>query len=55
MICGYFLYSGLFETSAEAIEYFNKMRSKEGKNVVLPSQVRYIQYFESVCMIEFLI
>lgn len=48
VVCGYFLLSGLFETSKEAIEYFNKMRSRDAKNVVLPSQVRYVQYYEQV-------
>eukprot|EP01127_Copromyxa_protea_P003943 TRINITY_DN136_c0_g2_i1.p1 TRINITY_DN136_c0_g2~~TRINITY_DN136_c0_g2_i1.p1 ORF type:complete len:377 (-),score=44.72 TRINITY_DN136_c0_g2_i1:600-1592(-) len=53
-ICGYFLYAGLFDTSIEAIKYFNKMRSKEGQNLVLPSQKRYVEYFEQIikCQIQ---
>uniref|UniRef100_A0A6B2KZ32 Phosphatidylinositol-3,4,5-trisphosphate 3-phosphatase n=1 Tax=Arcella intermedia TaxID=1963864 RepID=A0A6B2KZ32_9EUKA len=46
IICGYFLLVGLFRSSSEVISFFNVKRSKEGKNVVLPSQVRYVNYFE---------
>ncbi|KOM44995.1 hypothetical protein LR48_Vigan06g030100 [Vigna angularis] len=35
-----------FPTAEEAIDYFNHKRCVDGKALVLPSQIRYVKYFE---------
>eukprot|EP01124_Arcella_intermedia_P007756 TRINITY_DN1479_c0_g1_i1.p1 TRINITY_DN1479_c0_g1~~TRINITY_DN1479_c0_g1_i1.p1 ORF type:complete len:423 (-),score=58.44 TRINITY_DN1479_c0_g1_i1:1248-2363(-) len=48
IICGYMLYSGLANTAEKAIKYFNRIRSADGGNVVLPSQIRYVKWLEHI-------
>eukprot|EP00475_Leptophrys_vorax_P034915 TRINITY_DN57026_c0_g1_i1.p1 TRINITY_DN57026_c0_g1~~TRINITY_DN57026_c0_g1_i1.p1 ORF type:complete len:590 (-),score=168.09 TRINITY_DN57026_c0_g1_i1:127-1896(-) len=45
MISCYFLFSNQFKTSKEALEYFGKQRTRNGKGVTIPSQKRYTEYF----------
>ena len=47
MICSYLIFSNLCKNSNDAVLYYGKMRTKNGKGVTIPSQIRYIQYFES--------
>lgn len=47
-ICGYLLLSGICPTAQEAITLFNTKRSQDKKNIVLPSQIRYVNYFEKM-------
>lgn len=48
IVVAYLLLSGKFTSGDQAISFFNETRSKEGQNVVLPSQVRWVNYFENV-------
>ena len=47
MICCYLIFSGLCENSDFALEYYDKMRTYDKKGVTIPSQIRYIKYFEA--------
>ncbi|ESW28759.1 hypothetical protein PHAVU_002G015700 [Phaseolus vulgaris] len=46
MICCLLLFLKFFPTAEEAIDYFNHKRCVDGKALVLPSQIRYVKYFE---------
>ncbi|XP_061341557.1 phosphatidylinositol 3,4,5-trisphosphate 3-phosphatase and protein-tyrosine-phosphatase PTEN2A-like [Gastrolobium bilobum] len=46
MICSLLLFLKFFPTAEEAIDYFNQKRCVDGKALVLPSQIRYVKYFE---------
>ncbi|KAK2372604.1 phosphatidylinositol 3,4,5-trisphosphate 3-phosphatase and protein-tyrosine-phosphatase PTEN2A [Trifolium repens] len=46
MICSLLLFLKFFATPEEAIDYFNQKRCVDGKALVLPSQIRYVKYFE---------
>ncbi|KAG6595015.1 Phosphatidylinositol 3,4,5-trisphosphate 3-phosphatase and protein-tyrosine-phosphatase PTEN2A, partial [Cucurbita argyrosperma subsp. sororia] len=48
MICSLLLFLKFFHTSAEAIDYYNQKRCVDGKALVLPSQIRYVKYFERI-------
>ena len=37
MICCYLVYSGLFKTAKEALVYYGKIRTSNGKGVTIPS------------------
>ena len=47
MICCYLIFSGLCENSDFAMKYYDKMRTYDKKGVTIPSQIRYIKYFEA--------
>lgn len=48
IICAYFLFKGVEQDTESALYYFNSRRSLNGQDVVLPSQIRYVHYFERV-------
>ncbi|XWS45222.1 hypothetical protein CRYUN_Cryun15aG0117700 [Craigia yunnanensis] len=48
MICSLLLFLKFFPTAEEAIDYFNHKRCIDGKALVLPSQIRYVKYFERI-------
>ncbi|CAL1372096.1 unnamed protein product [Linum trigynum] len=48
MICCLLLFLKFFPTAAEAIDFFNQKRCIDGKALVLPSQIRYVKYFERI-------
>ncbi|XWS41855.1 hypothetical protein CRYUN_Cryun17cG0118800 [Craigia yunnanensis] len=48
MICSLLLFLKFFPTAEEAIDYFNQKRCIDGKALVLPSQIRYVRYFERI-------
>ena len=47
MICSYLIFSGLCKTSEDAFAHYAASRTYNKKGVTIPSQKRYIQYFES--------
>ena len=47
MICSYLVFSHLCETSEKAFRYYARIRTKNNTGVTIPSQKRYIQYFET--------
>ncbi|KAG0457676.1 hypothetical protein HPP92_022833 [Vanilla planifolia] len=48
MISSLLLYLKFFPTAEESIEYYNQKRCVDGKGLVLPSQIRYVKYFERI-------
>ena len=48
MICCLLLYMNTFETAAECLQYYGMMRAENGKGVTIPSQIRYVNYFEKI-------
>ncbi|KAL4353551.1 hypothetical protein GQ457_06G035560 [Hibiscus cannabinus] len=48
MICSLLLFLKFFPNAEEAIDYFNQKRCIDGKALVLPSQIRYVKYFERI-------
>ncbi|XP_021753352.1 phosphatidylinositol 3,4,5-trisphosphate 3-phosphatase and protein-tyrosine-phosphatase PTEN2A-like [Chenopodium quinoa] len=46
MICSLLVYLKFFPTAEESIDYYNQKRCFDGKALVLPSQIRYVKYFE---------
>ena len=47
MIVSYLIFSGLCQTTEEALEHYANQRTLNHKGVTIPSQIRYIKYFES--------
>ena len=53
------LYMKVFETAADCLKYYGMMRVENGRGVTVPSQIRYVFYFEQIlkknikCPIEF--
>ncbi|PHT41773.1 hypothetical protein CQW23_20627 [Capsicum baccatum] len=50
MISSLLLYLKFFPTAEESMDYYNQKRCVDGKGLVLPSQIRYVKYFERVLM-----
>ncbi|KAL8129212.1 hypothetical protein V2J09_018367 [Rumex salicifolius] len=48
MITSLLLYLKFFPTAEESIDYYNQKRCYDGKALVLPSQIRYVKYFERI-------
>ncbi|KAK9053254.1 hypothetical protein SSX86_029887 [Deinandra increscens subsp. villosa] len=48
MICSLLLFLKFFPTAHECIEYYNQRRCVDGKGLILPSQIRYVKYFERI-------
>mmetsp|Transcript_33251 Transcript_33251/g.45550 ORF Transcript_33251/g.45550 Transcript_33251/m.45550 type:complete len:717 (-) Transcript_33251:20-2170(-) len=52
MICCWLLWNKEWETSPEAQSYYAAMRTYNQKGVTIPSQIRYINYFEKRVKME---
>ncbi|XP_062102648.1 phosphatidylinositol 3,4,5-trisphosphate 3-phosphatase and protein-tyrosine-phosphatase PTEN2A-like [Humulus lupulus] len=48
MICSLLLFLKFFPTAGEAMDYYNQKRCVDGKALILPSQIRYVKYFERI-------
>ncbi|KAK1402497.1 phosphatidylinositol 3,4,5-trisphosphate 3-phosphatase and protein-tyrosine-phosphatase PTEN2A-like [Heracleum sosnowskyi] len=48
MISSLLLYLKFFPTAEESIDYYNQKRCFDSKGLVLPSQIRYVKYFERI-------
>ncbi|KAJ8637827.1 hypothetical protein MRB53_012094 [Persea americana] len=48
MISSLLLFLKFFPTAEESMEYYNQKRCVDGKGLVLPSQIRYVKYFERI-------
>ena len=53
MICSYLVFSHLCETSEKAFRYYARIRTKNNTGVTIPSQKRYIHYFETFLQANF--
>ena len=47
-ICCLLLYLNVFDNSDECLQYYGMMRAENGKGVTIPSQIRYVNYFEKI-------
>lgn len=50
MIASYLLFSGQFTEAEKALQHFGANRTKDCKGVTIPSQIRYVHYFEKLIM-----
>jgi phosphatidylinositol-3,4,5-trisphosphate 3-phosphatase/dual-specificity protein phosphatase PTEN len=48
LICCLLLYMKVFDDSDECLQYYGMMRAENGKGVTIPSQIRYVNYFEKI-------
>ncbi|XP_065567548.1 phosphatidylinositol 3,4,5-trisphosphate 3-phosphatase and dual-specificity protein phosphatase PTEN-like [Artemia franciscana] len=48
MISCYLLFSGICKTAEDAMEFYGKARTSDRKGVTIPSQRRYVKYFEQL-------
>ncbi|KAF4364649.1 hypothetical protein G4B88_028572, partial [Cannabis sativa] len=48
MICSLLLFLKFFPIAEEAMDYYNQKRCVDGKALTLPSQIRYVKYFERI-------
>ncbi len=53
MICSYLVFSHLCESSEKAFRYYARIRTKDNTGVTIPSQKRYIRYFETFLQANF--
>lgn len=47
MICCYLVYCNYSKSAHDALVYYGKIRTSNCKGVTIPSQIRYVYYFES--------
>lgn len=49
MVCCYLAYTRVCKDAYEALRFYGKIRTKNEKGVTIPSQIRYIYYFDHFC------
>jgi len=47
-VCCLLLYMNIVETADESLAYYGLMRAGDGRGVTIPSQIRYVYYFEKM-------
>jgi phosphatidylinositol-3,4,5-trisphosphate 3-phosphatase/dual-specificity protein phosphatase PTEN len=47
MICCYLIDAEVCATARKALKYYGERRTSDGKGVTIPSQMRYVAYFEA--------
>jgi phosphatidylinositol-3,4,5-trisphosphate 3-phosphatase/dual-specificity protein phosphatase PTEN len=47
-VCCLLIYMNYFETADECLAYYGIMRTGDGRGVTIPSQIRYVHYFEDM-------
>lgn len=46
MVCSYLLHDNIFYSAKDALQFFATARTRNGVGIVIPSQQRYVQYYE---------
>ena len=47
-ICCLLMFMRVFKTADECLQYYGMMRMESGKGITVPSQIRYVEYFEKI-------
>jgi len=47
MICCLLMETKLKKSAADALEFYGQRRTENGKGVTIPSQIRYVAYFDA--------
>ena len=53
MVCSYLLHDSIFYSAKDALQFFAKARTRNGVGIVIPSQQRYVQYYEHMVKNKF--
>jgi len=48
LICCWLLHAGICKTAKDAIDFFAAARTDDNSGVTIPSQIRYIEYYEKI-------
>ena len=48
MVCALLLHLGFCDSAAAAMSFYNRKRTHDGKGLTLPSQIRYLHYYEKL-------
>ena len=48
MVAAFLVHAGAAKSAAEALKAFADERTRDGKGVTIPSQIRYVHYYEQV-------